>query len=121
MQSKTLIAAVAFGVALSGGPMVSANWQHTRGGMTPEQIIKAPNGPASAVRSDREKEDRPYSVLGGGPMTGWQTLPPMTLEVTKSPTGWQLVQVRVGMGEGGALWRGFSLELQMLPKPEVWG
>jgi hypothetical protein len=54
-------------------------------------------------------------------MTGWQTLPPMTLEVTESPTGWQLVQVGVGMGEGGALWIRFSLELQMLPKPEVLG
>jgi hypothetical protein len=39
MQSKTLIAAVAFGVALSVGPMVSANWQHTRWGMTPEQVM----------------------------------------------------------------------------------
>ena len=119
MQSKTLIAAVAFGVAVSVGPTVSANWQHTLWGMTPEQIIEAPNGPTLAVRSDRETEDRPYSILGGGPMTGWQTLPPMTLEVAESPTGWQLVKVRVGMGEGGALWGGFSLELQMLPRPEV--
>jgi len=118
MQSKTLIA-VAFGVTLSVGPTVSANWQDALWGMTPEQIIETPNGPATVVRSDRETKDRAYSILGGGPMTGWQTLPPMTLEVTESPTGWQLVQVRVGMGEGGALWGGFSLELQTLPKPEV--
>jgi hypothetical protein len=119
MQRKTLIAAVAFGVAVSVGPTVSANWQHTLWGMTPQQIMEAPNGRALAIRSDRQTEDRPYSIFGGGPMTGWQTLPPMMLQVTESPTGWQLVQVRVGMGEGGALWGGFSLKLQMLPKLEV--
>lgn len=119
MQSKTLIAAIAFGVALLVGPTLSANCQQTLWGMTPEQIIEPLTGQAPTIRADRETDDKPYSILGGGPMTGWQTLPPMMLEMAESPTGWQRVQVRVGMGEGGELWGGFSLELQMLPRPEV--
>lgn len=102
MQTRTLIAAVAFGVALA--PTVSADWQYTRGGVKPEQATEAWKGAAPAdpaVRSDPAKTKAgPYSILGGGAMTGWQTLPPMTLRGTKSPTDWQLVQVRVRMGEG---------------------
>ena len=126
MQTRTLIAAVAFGVALSLAPTVSADWQYTREGVKPEQATEAWKGAAPvdrAVRSDPAKtEAGPYSILGGGAITGWQTLPSMTLGGTESPTDWQLVQVRVGMGEGGVLWGGLSLELRtlwMFPRPEV--
>jgi hypothetical protein len=104
MQTRTLIAAVAFGVALSLAPTVWADWQYTRGSVKPEQATEAWKGAAPAdpaVSSDPAKTKAgPYSILGGGAMTGWQTLPPMTLRGTESPTDWQLVQVRVRMGEG---------------------
>jgi hypothetical protein len=115
MQSRTLITAVAFGVALSAGPTLPANWQHTVWGMTPEQIIQAP----PVVGSDRKTDDKSYSILGGGPIIGWQTLPPMTFELTESPTAWKLVQTRVGLGQDGGRWGGFSRELQMRRRPEV--
>ncbi len=81
-----------------------------------DDLIKPPTSTAPGVRADRETDDRPYSILGGGPMTGWQTLPSMTLEMTESPTGWQRVQVLVGMGERNELWGGFSPEFQILPR-----
>jgi hypothetical protein len=123
MQTRTLIVVLAFGLALSFAPTVSADWQYMGWGVKPEQSVEASRGVApadSAIRHDpAETEAGPYSIVGGGPITGWQTLPPMTLAGTESPTEWRLVQVRVGMGEGGAPWGGFSLELPMFSIPEV--
>jgi hypothetical protein len=117
MQTRTLIAAVACGLGLSLATTVSADAQDTRLGLGPEQAIEASKGQYDSAAT----EAGVYAILGGGPTTGWQTLPPMTLGGRKSPTYWQLVQVRVGMGEAGAPWKGFSLELWTFPTPEVSG
>ncbi len=120
---QTLIAAVAFVVTLSLAPKVSADWQYEARGVKPEQAIgssKAASSANSVIRDESaETEAEPYSILGAGPITGWQTLSPMTLEGAESPTAWQFVQARVGMGEGDTLWLGFAPELEMFPTPEV--
>ena len=113
MQTRTLIAAVACGLALSLASTLSADGRETRSGLSAEQAIEASKSPYEPTAT--------YTILGRGPTTGWQTLPPMTLGGKESPTYWQLVRVRVGMGEGGAPWRGFSLEVWTFPKHQVSG
>ncbi len=120
---QTLIPAVAFVVALSLAPKLSADWQDEAWGVKPEHAIETQNAARSANRAtgyeSAETEAGPYSILGAGPITGWQALPLVTLEGTESPTAWQFMQARVGMGEGGALWLGFSPRLEMFATPEV--
>ncbi len=122
---QTLIVAVAFVATLSVASKASADWQYDAWDVKAEQAIDAsktaPAPSANGAIGDvlAETEAGPYSIVNAGPVTGWRTLPPMTLEGAESPTAWQFLQARIGMGEGGTLWLAFSPKLEMIPTPEV--